>query len=113
MTIVPATREHIDSFFPVKLEHTCVAFTAFEGDRIIAIAGYFNESHRRVLFSHITDDARQYPVALYKTGLKLIKMATKSRIPLQATADNNVEASERFLERLGFVKVSSEVWQWA
>lgn len=78
-----------------------------EQGEIIGIGGIaFLPDGQRLAFAELTDEARQHPVALHKTALKILEVAKKRNIRrIVATADMGASpAAKRWLERLGFIE---------
>jgi len=107
--VVKATRELIEEYYGHPMIRSCVAYVGLKDGVPIAVSGYYNDTNHRVIFSSMKPEARKYPILIYKTAKRI--MADVGNTPLYAIADENIDASERFLERLGFVKIKGEVWR--
>ena len=112
MKIIKATSELLKQFYGEPMKRSCTAYAAVDGDEVFGVVGYYTDSHHRVLFSEMRDEMRDYPILMFKTGKMVVREAYDPRLPLHAVADKNIEASERFMGRLGFVPVTKEVWLW-
>jgi hypothetical protein len=87
------------------------------GGEVIAVGGIaFLPNGSHVAFLRADDKARQFPMALHKAGLFIIKEARRLGIKrLVAYAEDGIEAAERWLKRLGFEPAEydgQEVWVW-
>lgn len=106
VTIRPATA---DDFLEIDGKVPPVRAWALAGDvdgRCIGVGGIGSyPDGERVAFLRLRPEARNYPVALYKVALRTIVKARADGYPrLLALSDGGVEAAERFLLRLGFIK---------
>lgn len=94
------------------------AVTALLGDEVLAIGGMaFLPGGKRLAFVNLTDEARRFPVTLHKTAVRFFEDARARGInSILAIADKTVEASDRWLERLGFRFLKEiegkRVYQW-
>ena len=79
-------------------------FTGVVDDRIIGIGGIaYTPNYGIYAFGEFDEEARQYPVALHKAGLAMISLLKDLKANnVMAHAARDVEASVRWLERLGF-----------
>lgn len=110
MKIEPASRDDIAAYYGGPLPVSVRAFVAKDNDKTIAIGGVFRNDGRVVFFGDITDEMRKkYPVAMYKTARKIMSMQTVEVVSLP---DKEVEASQRFLERLGFKQTDGDMMTW-
>lgn len=94
------------------------AWSGVLGEEILGIGGiaYMPDNVHGVFFLG-GDKARQYPVTLHKAGLMVLKTARQLGIRKLVTyAEPDVNAAERWLERLGFkptmIDQEQEVWVW-
>jgi FMN phosphatase YigB (HAD superfamily) len=72
---------------------------------VVGIGGIaFLPNNVRLMFADLTDEARQYPMALHKAGLATVKLAKEMGIPRVVATSETHPAGERWLLRLGFEK---------
>lgn len=112
--IVHATQELMARAFPegqVRWSgHMFVALRE-DDDKILGFAGIFPHDNRLVVISSLTDELRRCKRAIVTGYRRILEIADRSRLPLQALADEKVEASERFLEHLGFRHIGCGCWE--
>ena len=97
---------------PEPLSRTVRAFAMVRGDRVLGEAGAFIEAGAWVVYSDVTPEGwkdTRTALRLWRTVLAAIK---DSGIPIQAIADPAIEASERFLEHIGFRRLIGQTYQW-
>lgn len=115
-TLTPTTQADIDQTEGGPIEHRIRAVTARLGDNIIGVGGLGFKQGQVVIFAQLTDAIRKYPVQLHKTALAVLADARARGIrQIVTVADPAVPASERWLERLGFVPetiLGEKVFVW-
>jgi hypothetical protein len=78
-------------------------------DRVIGIGGIgYGPDGTVIAFAHLSTEARNYPAAIHRAGLRVMDMIRRSKIN-RVVADADLSASpaaERWLERLGFRAVT-------
>ena len=102
----------LDKINPEPLSRTVRAFAMVRGDTSIGAAGAFLENGAWVVYSEITPEGwkdTRGALRLWRTVLAAIK---DSGIPIQAIADPAIEASERFLEHIGFRRLAGQTFEW-
>lgn len=111
VTLTPATRDDFAELAirsantpdtpPVRV----LAFAGKVDGRVIGIGGIaFFRNGQKVAFADITDEARKYPIAVHKAGLKTLALAKQYGVKKLVATGESHEASERWLLRLGFRK---------
>lgn len=94
------------------------AITGEVEGRVLGVGGltFFPDGVVRV-FAALTDEARTYKVTLHKAALRVLAMARAAGYRRMVTyADPDIEAAERWLERLGFEPVEINglrVYRWS
>lgn len=80
------------------------AITAELDGRVLGIGGIGYRPDGVVIgFAALNDEFRNYPRALHRAGLAMMKIIRDSGVPqVIALADERVASAERWLERLGF-----------
>lgn len=102
--IAPVTRadflEFLEQEPPVRIRGYCGKVDG----RIIGIGGVGTlEDGTRVAFCHLTDEARSYPVALHRIGLKVLRQAREGGARrIIAKAEEGRNRAREWLLRLGF-----------
>lgn len=89
-----------------------LALAAKVDGRVIGIGGIaFLRTGQKMAFADITDEARNYPVAIHKAGRAALDLAKRHGIKQLVAVGESHEASKRWLLRLGFepVEVSGTV----
>ena len=112
MKVVTATHAALTEFYGLDPAITCQAFMAVEDGKVYGVCGIHTIDTGIVLFAKLTDELRHYPKLILKQGRELVKVALKKNLPLYAKADCEIEASVRYLERLGFKRMYGEVFTW-
>lgn len=99
-----ATEADFAGFVELPLPFRVRAFAAVEGERVLGVGGLAYLPGGTVgAFVHADDEARKYKVAAHKAGLRA--MAEAKALGLKqvvAMAETGIDASERWLKRLGF-----------
>lgn len=100
-----ANRGDFDAFLPDPLPCRVRGFALELDGTVIAVGGLaFLPNGMVGTFMHQRDGARRYKVALHKAGLRLVREIQELGIKrVVASADPAIDASARWLERLGFV----------
>jgi RimJ/RimL family protein N-acetyltransferase len=100
----PATRADFDKMLAEPLPYRVRAFAVEREGDLLGVGGLgFMPDGTVAAFVHTVDGAHRYKVAMHKAGL--VTMAEARRLGLRrvvASADPGIEASGRWLERLGF-----------
>ncbi len=114
----PAIASDFDQFMDKPLPYRVRAWAGVLGDEVIAVGGIgYMPDGTHSGFMMATDRAREFPLALHKAGLMVLREAKKLGIrKLVTVADSEVDAAERWLIRLGFESIMIEqkkVWAWA
>ena len=120
LRIVPTTLEHCEAFFPAPVPYRIRGLTAIDDDgTVIGIGGLamLPEGAIAVFLEASEENAKKYPVTLYKAAQQVLSLAQNiGFMSLVTRADQRREAAARFLERVGFQpagEVDGEVvWQW-
>jgi len=110
--LVPVTPEILKRFYGEMPKQTVRAIAGVRGDQVLGIAGYFVDRSRVVVFSDIPEENRKYRVSIMKGADILLKMASKTGMPVHAIPNENIKGADRFLKRLGFVEVYKGIFAW-
>ena len=113
----PAIASDFEKFLDIPLPYRVRAWTGLIGDEVVACGGiaYFPDDTHGGFFL-CDEKAREYPVALHKAAVAVLKEAKRAGIKrLVTVADPEVPAAERWLIRLGFKPTdgthnSEKVW---
>ena len=102
--IRPATRADFDVLTDGPRPYRVRAVAMEVDGRVLAVGGLaYLENGVVGVFMHGTDEAREYPVTLHKSGKMMMAEAERLGIRrLVAMADSNVDAAERWMLRFGF-----------
>ena len=110
--IRPATRADVDELVPDTYGKTVRAVVAEKDGRLIGIGGVIHTTPLQ-WFGHVSDELRSHPKSLLKAAKIMRDMVESYDVPVYATTDDDVEASGRFLEHLGFHKMEDEeIYRW-
>jgi hypothetical protein len=114
----PATLDDFLKIYGAPPDYRVRAFAGEVDGQVVAVGGIaFLPNGTHVAFMRADDKARQFPIALHKAGIGIIREAQRLRITrLVAYAEDGIGAAERWLQRLGFKPVAcdgKEVWIWA
>lgn len=118
VTIRPTVPEDLHELVPDGWPYRARAYTGLVDGRVIGIGGIgVLPGKCFIAFAHLTDEARQYPVALHKTALKTIAEAKeRGARRIMAIPDASVPAAGAWLERLGFTEFyagnGERFYQW-
>lgn len=93
------------------------AITALEGDRVLGVGGIGYRPDGVVIgFAAINDEFRRYPAAIHRAGLAMMQVIRESGTHrVIALAAPQIDAAERWLERLGFRPIETgdrKVFVW-
>jgi hypothetical protein len=110
MNIVPATSEALIKFYEFRPSASCYAYMAVEDGEVYGVCGFYSVTSGVMMFAGLTDRLRECPLIIYKAAKKVLEIAMTKGVPVYAEADLNIEPSTRFLERLGFERLSKEVF---
>ncbi len=117
--IRPSVASDFAKFIDKPLPYRVRAITGLVGGEVLAVGGIAylpDDTHGVFLLADAR--ARQYPVALHKAGLMVLRIAKEQGIrKLVANPDTSIAAAERWLSRLGFKPLlqpdnEPAVWQW-
>lgn len=102
IVVRPAVKDDLIAFNFDKLPWRTRSIAGEKDGRLIGIGGLAYFADGLVLaWAELTDEARKAKVSLHKAALKLLSEARGAR-RIVAIADNNIEAADRWLQRLGF-----------
>lgn len=93
--------------------HRAKTITALAGDRVLGVGGVIYINGELWASLQMAPEARRYPTAIHRAGLKAIELFRAigaRRVYANAQPDN--PAAERWLERLGFSRVSDRHFVW-
>lgn len=112
MKIVHANQQQLRLF---HVKQTCFALVAVDDAGVAHGVGGFYVDHvnvRAVVFAHIDDVLRRYPLTIARAGRALLREAALLRLPVQASADESIPRAAAFLRFLGFAPITDRVYQW-
>jgi hypothetical protein len=117
VTLRPTIAEDIQFVTDKPLPARIQGITAELDGRVLGIGGFsFREGGSIVAFVAMTDEAREYPVAIHRAGLAAMALARREGYPrIVAEAESDNPAAERWLVRLGFrrtVLMGREAFIW-
>lgn len=78
----------------------------------LGLGGIYYEDDKVIAFTRIKSELRQYPFAIYKAAVEVMKMIDRRGKTVLAVADPDIPRSHEFLEHLGFEQIDGEVYQW-
>lgn len=110
----PATAADIRAFYGDRPHPTLKALVVTRADEVLGVIGLAREGRRAKYFSEIKEDLRprlKRMISL-RTIWKSMDLVRNSRLPVYALAQADEPDSHRVLQRLGFVQIESEVYQW-
>ena len=110
--LVPVTPEILKRFYGEAPQQTVRAIAGVRGEEVLGIAGYFVDRARVVVFSDIPEENRKYRVSIMKGAGILLKMVSKTGMPVHAIPDANIKDADRFLKHLGFKELYKGVFAW-
>lgn len=119
LTIRRATRDDLLAFYGD--EARAVTTTAWLGEadgKVLGIGGLRHQGGRVWAFCDLREGAEAYPVALHKLALRTMAHVREHGPKyIYADMDTALETAPRWLERLGFVRLtagdeSTVIWQW-
>lgn len=110
----PATAADITCWYGAPPRWTLRAATLWLLDGApVAVAAYYVEGARAVVFSELRispRQARRYGRHVLRGAVALLAAVRAAHLPACAIPDPAWPCSERLLERLGFVKTPNGVW---
>lgn len=109
IAIIPATIEHYRALYGDNPPFTMRAMTAVEGDRVLGMAGVYDENGNQVVFAKLTDELKGNRKAVLRGARKVMAMFDKR---VFALCDPNLETADGFLRHFGFKPVGKGVYQW-
>lgn len=98
-----------------ELKRTAIVRAIDRAGELQAIAGFYVQEGRAVVFSAIKPEARQQPGfrrALLHFGRALVKEANDLGYQVLAGADPETPNAARLLEHLGFRQAYREIYLW-
>lgn len=82
------------------------------GGPVVAVGGIAMEGDGVRVFMDMKPEAKAYPRQLVEGGRQVIALARRSRLPVYALQDTEIESSARFLTHLGFEPLGVEnLWR--
>ncbi len=108
LEVVQATQEDVQAFHGRASDCSFRGIAVREDGLTIALAGVYNYAGKRVVFSDLKDSARKYR----KSTLKIAKEYLSGlRGELYAVCSDTEPTAPRFLEHLGFYKVTDTIYR--
>lgn len=102
----------LDKIKPKPLPRTVRAFAMVRGDTVLGEAGAFLENGTYVVYSDVTQEGWKNTRSALRLWRKVLAAIKGRGIPIQAIADPEYEASERFLEHIGFRRLVGQTFEW-
>lgn len=106
-----ATPALLERFYGQTPKRTSRAIVAVEGERVLGVAGVYQDGARMVAFTEMSDEIRANKRLIVR-GYRMLKPLLEAGLPIYALADRCVEGSEVLLRHFGFERVCDEVYQW-
>ena len=104
----PANQKDVRDFHNGDPIYSFRGIVVLEDDKPIALAGIYGYAGKRIIFSELKDEARKYR----KTTLKIAKEYLASvKGELYAFCSETETTAPRFLEHLGFYKVTPMIYR--
>lgn len=109
-----ATANDLRQFYEGRPHPTLKALVVCDGQRLLGIVGLAREGVRSKFFSEIREDLRPSlkKVICLRTILRARELVRASKLPVFAIAQADEPDAHRLLQRLGFVHLQDEVYQW-
>jgi hypothetical protein len=112
-----STAEDAVEFWGALPKFSFIGVTLRVDGEILALGGFTYEKTCLKAFCELRPGAESYPKAIVKGSRMVMRKAAAKGLLLHAVRDDQIESSERYLRRFGFVPVGvgadgSEVWQW-
>ena len=79
---------------------------------ILGYAGVYLDGARYIMYANLCAAAWEEKRAVVRGWRRLIATVKTKGLPIHATADPKMEASARFLEHLGFARITGNVYRW-
>lgn len=116
VTILPTQAEDVEEFCPGQTTpYRLRAWTARIDGKIVGIGGFgMMPNGTAIAFLNGTDDLRgKAALSLHRAVKRAIADLANRKRQIIATCDQNIEAAERWLKRLGFTPVEDgRIWVW-
>ena len=110
-SIEPATEGLLTAFYGRPPPRTVRALVAVRDGKPIGVAGVWRGAERLVMFSDLSPEARADKRLMVRGIRAVLGLVRDTGLPVHAVADKEVEGSERLLERVGFHRLTDEVWE--
>lgn len=108
MTIEPATREQLLQLY-TEIPKTVRAFAAVDGDKVLGVAGVYQENGVQVCFAKLTDELRANK-RMVVLGMRKVLGLFGSMV--FAICDQNEPKAPGLLRHVGFQPIKGEVYIW-
>ena len=110
VTVRPAASADVLAYYGEPSRHTMQAVMLEKGGELVGIIGVATLPGRRVLFSEykpeLGDDIRSF--AVRRAAIEMTRLAISSKLPVFSVKEEESDV----LERLGFERVSGDLYQW-
>ena len=111
-----ATQEDVVQISNATLQRTGRTYAVEADGTLIAVAGYYFDHGRVVMYSMIAPIAKEksafYALDIVRSARRVIKEATAFGLPLFTASDETIPGSEKLLQYLGFQHQEGGIWLW-
>lgn len=114
----PTVADDLPHFFEDPLPWRIRAMTGVVNGEPVGIGGVaFPPGGGVLAFAAFDDEARRFPVAMHRAGLRLMRELREAGVTsVRTLPEANIAAAERWLERLGFRPTDRiddmVIWTW-
>lgn len=110
VTVRPATAADILEYYGEPCRHTMNAVVIDKAGQLVGIIGVVTRFGQKVLFSEyrpeLGNDIRSF--AVRRAAIEMTRLAISSKLPVFSVKEEESDV----LERLGFERVSGDIYQW-
>ena len=112
ITLAHATTEAVARAYPKRPQQTMRAILAMDEDRVLGIAGVYQQDANLVMFANLSPELLEQKRTIVRGIRLLMKLATRARLPIVALADPEIDGSDRLLEHMGFTLARGRIYTW-
>lgn len=110
--IVPATVELLTRFYGAPPQRSMRAFVGVLDGEVLGVVALIPDGSRLGLISDVKAHGRMFRKAIVRGAREIMALAEQIGAPVHAAVDPGIPCAERFLERLGFYRITPEVFEW-